>query len=83
MCGTPTIPRTLSGNSNYGIDACNPAIANLVQGNLIGLDANGTNAIANLFGGMHLGSGIQSNTIGGTVIAYARCTDSLLCSIAT
>ncbi len=57
----------LSGNTNYGIDARSPAIANLVQGNLIGLDAKGTNAIANLFGGVHLGSGIQSNTIGGTI----------------
>ena len=57
----------LSGNSNYGIDARGSAIANWVQGNLIGLDAGGTNAVANLLGGVHLGSGLQSNTIGGTV----------------
>jgi len=58
----------LSGNGNYGIDARNPvATGNLVQGNLVGLDAKGTNAIGNALGGVHLGVGIQSNTIGGTV----------------
>jgi parallel beta-helix repeat protein len=58
----------LSGNVNYGVDIRNPvATGNLVQGNLIGLDAGGTNGIANGFGGVLLDSGALSNTIGGTV----------------
>jgi len=58
----------LSGNGQYGIDIGNPvATGNWVQGNLIGLDADGTNGISNAFGGVLLDSGATSNTIGGTV----------------
>ncbi|MGA2243543.1 MAG: M12 family metallopeptidase [Verrucomicrobiota bacterium] len=55
----------LSGNGNYGIDIRNPvSTQNVVQGNLIGLGAGGTNSIANALGGVLLYSGAQSNTIG-------------------
>jgi hypothetical protein len=60
----------LSGNGNYGIDIANPvATGNSVQGNLIGLDAAGTNGIGNGtgYGGVLLDSGATNNTIGGTV----------------
>ena len=58
----------LSGNGEYGIDIRNPvATWNFVQGNLIGLDAAGTNSISNALGGVHLDSGATNNTIGGTV----------------
>ena len=58
----------LSGNGEYGIDIRNPvATGNFVQGNLIGLDAGGTNGIANALGGVHFDSGATNNTIGGTV----------------
>ena len=58
----------LSGNNEYGINIRNPvATGNFVQGNLIGLDAAGTNAIANVLGGVHLDGGAVNNTIGGTV----------------
>jgi parallel beta-helix repeat protein len=60
----------LSGNGNYGIDIGNPvATGNWVQGNLIGLDAAGTNGIGNGngYGGVLLDSGATNNTIGGTV----------------
>jgi hypothetical protein len=55
----------LSGNGNYGLDIRNPvATKNIVQLNLIGLGAPGTNGVGNALGGVHLGSGAQSNTIG-------------------
>ena len=60
----------LSGNGEYGIDIANPvATGNSVQGNLIGLDAAGTNGIGNGtgYGGVLLDNGTTNNTIGGTV----------------
>ena len=60
----------LSGNGNYGIDIANPvATGNSVQGNLIGLDAAGTNGIGNGtgYGGVLLDNGATNNLIGGTV----------------
>ena len=60
----------LSGNGEYGVDVRNPVAAgNSVQGNLIGLDAAGTNGIGNGigYGGVLLDSGATGNTIGGTV----------------
>ena len=64
----------LSGNGEYGIDIGNPvATGNLVQGNLIGLDATGTNGIGNGngYGGLILEGGATNNIVGGT-IAGAR-----------
>lgn len=60
----------LSGNFEYGIDIANPAtIGNLIQGNLIGLDAAGTNGIGNGngYGGILFDVGAAGNIIGGTV----------------
>jgi len=59
----------LSGNGQYGIDIGNSvATGNWVQGNLIGLDAAGTNGLGNGdgYGGVLLDSGATNNTIGGT-----------------
>ena len=62
----------LSGNNEYGIDIRSAGtIGNLVQGNLIGLGAGGTNAIPNIVSGLLFFDGAQSNTIGGN-IAGAR-----------
>ena len=66
----PGAGNVLSGNGNYGIAIGNPvATGNSVQGNLIGLDAAGTNGIGNGtgYGGVLLDSGATSNTIGGAV----------------
>jgi hypothetical protein len=60
----------LSGNSQYGIDI-GGATGNLVQGNLIGLGAGGTNGIPNLTSGLLIDTGAQSNTVGG-IVAGAR-----------
>jgi hypothetical protein len=66
----PGAGNVLSGNLAYGIDIANPVAAgNWIEGNLIGLDAAGTNGIGNGigFGGILLGSGATSNIIGGTI----------------
>ncbi len=66
----PGAGNVLSGNGEYGIDIGNPvAIGNWVQGNLIGLDAAGTNGIGNGdgYGGVLLDNGAAGNNIGGTV----------------
>ena len=60
----------LSGNLAYGIEIANPvAEGNQIEGNLIGLDAGGTNGLGNGdgFGGILLDGNTTSNIIGGTV----------------
>jgi hypothetical protein len=59
----------LSGNSAYGIEIANPvATGNWIEGNLIGLDAAGTNGIGNGdgYGGILLDGNTTGNIIGGT-----------------
>jgi titin len=58
----------ISGNVRDGIFLTAGASGNLVQGNLIGLSAAGTNALPNGFNGIST-SGASSNTIGGSVTA--------------
>ncbi len=57
----------ISGNGNSGIIlGGNPTTATVIEGNYIGTDATGSNALANANGGIYsYGSG--TNTIGGTV----------------
>ena len=67
---TPGAGNVLSGNVAYGIDIANPvATGNIIEGNLIGLDAAGTNGIGNGigYGGILLDGGTTGNIIGGTV----------------
>jgi hypothetical protein len=54
----------ISGNANNGIRV--EGSNNTIQGNLIGLNAAGTAAIANLFSGIRLHTG-TNNLVGGTV----------------
>lgn len=54
----------ISGNLGDGIDVQNGATGNQVQGNYIGLNANGTSVLGNTFDGIYVDS--ASNTIGGT-----------------
>jgi titin len=58
----------ISGNLHDGIILTSHAGWNLVQGNLIGLSAAGTNALANGVNGIEI-SGSSSNTIGGAVLS--------------
>lgn len=60
----------LSGNGNYGVIISWPgATGNLVMGNFIGLNANGTAAAPNNYGGVGIFSGAQSNIVGGITLA--------------
>ena len=58
----------ISGNTQDGIFLTGGASGNLVQGNVIGLSAAGTNALPNGFNGISI-SGASSNTVGGVVSA--------------
>lgn len=59
----------ISGNGQQGVWLVSPAsgsaIANLIQGNLIGVDANGTNSLPNGNAGIGISSSAK-NQIGGT-----------------
>jgi titin len=56
----------LSGNGNHGISIqSSSATGNVVQGNYIGTDVNGTSALGNSWSGINL-QDAPSNTIGGT-----------------
>ncbi len=55
----------ISGNTQNGIYLTGGAVGTLVQGNLIGLSATGTNALANGLDGVTI-NGSSGNTIGGS-----------------
>jgi parallel beta-helix repeat protein len=67
--GTTAAARNIiSGNSGYGIVLTNAGTSNTaIEGNYIGLQANGSTGLANLGGGLLLTNGASSNTIGGTM----------------
>lgn len=56
----------LSGNNTYAIFISAAAAANLVQGNIVGLDPTGTRAVPNSNIGIALFGGATNNLIGGT-----------------
>jgi hypothetical protein len=57
----------ISGNFNYGIFVSDPGTGNLiVQGNYIGTDVHGTNAVANGFSGIGIWSNADNILVGGT-----------------
>ena len=62
---TPAARNLLSGNAFFGVQMFDDATANVVIGNLIGTDINGTTALGNVFDGVHIESA-HSNMIGGT-----------------
>lgn len=65
--GTTTSARNvISGNAGRGIFVATGASANIIQGNFIGTNANGTAALGNNSGGIWSG-GTAPDTIGGTV----------------
>jgi hypothetical protein len=62
----------ISGNTSEGIRLIGTGTtANVVQGNFIGMDLTGTNALPNGFAGVTIYSGATSNLIGG-ISAIAR-----------
>ncbi len=69
--GTVTGARNIiSGNNDEGLRLTDPGTtANVVQGNFMGTDAGGSNAVPNSFAGMTIFNGATFNTIGGTTLA--------------
>ncbi len=58
----------ISGNGGDGLSIGDTGTTgNLIQGNLIGVNASATSTIGNGAQGIWIGNGAQSNTIGGTV----------------
>ena len=62
---TPDTRNLISGNSGDGVDISGPASGHTVQGNLIGINAAGTAAIANTLNGVSIENS-PNNTVGGT-----------------
>jgi len=67
--GTSAAARNiLSGNGQYGIWLSDTnTIENVIEGNYIGTDVTGSNAVPNQLAGMFIGGGTSSNTIGSTI----------------
>ena len=64
------VGNVISGNTTFGIEIVNnDAHDNVVQGNLIGTNAAGAEAIGNGFDGVFLSADARNNTIGGTLAA--------------
>ncbi|MGF1492721.1 MAG: Ig-like domain-containing protein [Microcoleaceae cyanobacterium] len=59
----------ISGNNDDGIDLQNGAASTVIQGNLIGVDPSGTQAIPNRSDGIQLLRNATQNTIGGNPTA--------------
>jgi titin len=56
----------ISGNIAHGVAIVNGSTGNLVQGNLIGTKANGTESLGNQGNGVTINNNASNNTIGGT-----------------
>ena len=57
---------TISANGRYGIEIVGNAHNNLVVNTYIGTNSSGRGALGNTLGGIYLGKGTSSTTIGGT-----------------
>lgn len=63
---TPSQANVLSGNGGNGVTLTNAGTSlNTVQGNLIGVAADGTTALGNGIDGVAIGEGATSNLVGG------------------
>jgi parallel beta-helix repeat protein len=68
--GNVVANNVVSGNAGYGLFISDPGSSNdVVQGNFIGTDAKGTNAVSNGYMGVGVWSGAANNLIGGTSAA--------------
>ena len=63
---------TISANRGYGIEIVGSAHDNVVFHTYIGTNAQGTADLGNTLGGIYLGPGTSSNTIGGAVYRLAE-----------
>jgi hypothetical protein len=62
----------ITGNSANGVELASGAQADLIEGNLIGTDSSGSNAIGNGGSGVLILGGAINNTIGGTSAGSAN-----------
>ena len=63
----------ISGNNSNGIVFSDPGTdGNLIQGNFIGLDANGSAAVPNNFAGVGIFAAAKTNIVGSKTVAGAR-----------
>ena len=63
----PGAGNVISANGNWGIWVSGDgATGNLIQGNKIGTDLTGTNALGNAYSAVEIDGGAANNTIGGT-----------------
>jgi len=72
---TPEARNVISGNDQTGVRLGGGATANLVQGNYIGTNVNGTGALANGVGvnvGVNVDSTASTNTVGGLTAGSAN-----------
>lgn len=64
---TASARNVISGNSQYGVFITGSnTVKNIVEGNYIGVNANGTGAASNGLSGVFIGGATTGNTIGGT-----------------
>src|SRR6185295_16261695 len=63
---TPAARNIISGNLGHGLQIDVNSTANLVQGNFIGIDATGTNALPNTSDAIFINNGAHNTVIGGT-----------------
>ncbi|HKS42340.1 MAG TPA: HYR domain-containing protein [Blastocatellia bacterium] len=64
----PEAGNVISGSAQEGVEIFGGSTGNLLQGNLIGTNSSGTNAIPNVLAGVFI-NGANGNTIGGTIAA--------------
>lgn len=63
---TPAARNIISGNLGIGLQIDVNSIGNVVQGNFIGTDATGTNALANAADAIFINNGSHNSVIGGS-----------------
>ena len=67
----------ISGNENHGVQIDGSgATGNVVEGNLIGTDENGTADLGNTLDGVHISDDAKNNTIGGVATGAATAMPS-------
>jgi titin len=65
--GNSILNNVVSGNASYGLFISDPGTSNnVIQGNFIGTDAAGMNALPNGYMGLGIWSGAWNNLVGGT-----------------
>lgn len=79
----PAMRNIISGNGGSGVSFIGLGTTdNRVEGNFLGLNLSGTGAIPNLYSGVFIGFGAQSNIVGGGVGTRNFISGNRVCGIA-